>query len=171
VITPLPVKLLAFINALITSKVTANKSENINLSPVVIDNTSRVVLRWNLLAPRPLDLDIYALNTLTRERVYYSAKTSPSGQLKLDVDNMSTGPETITISASAVDPIQIFVRSYNKLIPIMNSGAQVDIYRGNNLVKSLKVPIVAGSEASQGWELGLYNPKDGTLAATNKLLA
>lgn len=65
----------------------------------------------------------------------------------LDTDDTTSGPETVTIKSNAVDNYKIFVRNYNKVVPIMNTDAQIDIYRDNSLVYTAKVPIIPGSES------------------------
>jgi stress response protein SCP2 len=140
------------------------------LSSSSTDNKTRVVLTWVLAVPRPVDLDLYVINiNNTNEKVFHSIKRSPSGQLVLDVDNLQSGPETVTIRQDATDNFQIVVRSYNKVNPITISGAVVDIYRGNNLVKSIPVPNIQGEKAP-GWDVGFYNARDGTLTLNNKLI-
>jgi hypothetical protein len=161
----------SFISATTSAKVSGDTVTDIILVPSSTDNKTRVVLKWVLAAPRPVDLDLYVVNlNNTSERVYYLAKRSPSGQIVLDVDNVQSGPETVTIRQDATDNFQIAVKNYNKAIPLTQSGAVIDIYRGNNLVKSIPVPSTPGDNAA-GWDVAIYNSKDGTLTANNKLVA
>jgi len=111
------------------------------------------------------------VNTRTKERVYYLAKTSASGQLVLDVDSLLMGPETVTIRTDANDSFEIQVRRYNRVATFIQSGAVVDVYRGNNLVQSIAVPAPTGSELLNTWKVGTYNAKDGSFIATNQLSA
>jgi hypothetical protein len=159
-----------FISATLVTQVNGATRENLVLSPKVIDNTSRVVLKWNLVNPKHLDIDIYVTNVnKVKEIAYYLSQKSPSGQLILDTDSKESGPETITIRKDTTDPLQIIVKNYNKVIPLIQSGAEVDIYRGNNLVKSVQIPNTPGKEASVVWDIGVYNPKDGTFTLNNLL--
>jgi hypothetical protein len=160
-----------FIDAVQNISVTGNHNENIILTPLVVDKTGRVVLHWNLITPRALDLDIMVVNRRTKERVYYLAKTSASGQLVLDVDSLMTGPETVTIRTDASDQFDIQVRRYNRVATFIQSGAVVDVYRGNNLIQSIAVPAPTGSELLNTWKVGTYNAADGSFIATNTLSA
>jgi hypothetical protein len=147
-------------------------NQNVFLAPIVKDTTGRIVLKWNVLTPRPLDLDLYALNTRNKERVYYLSKRSTSGQLVLDVDDLKgEGPETVTVSKEAIDRIQIFVRNYNKVVPLSGSGAEVAVYRGNERLAQIVVPAGnPGEENYNTWDLGIYDSKAGTFQTNNKIM-
>jgi stress response protein SCP2 len=160
-----------FISATLVTRVSVDIREDLILAPSVTDLTTRIVLKWNLASPRPVDLDMYVANLNNKdEKVYYLAKRSPSGKLVLDVDNVQNGPETVTISKDSVDIFQIAVKNYNNAVPLIRSGAEVDIYRGNNLVKSIQVPMGPEHEAKAGWDIGIYNAKDGTFTLNNRLI-
>jgi hypothetical protein len=160
-----------FITAQLQINLTGDDKENLILAPVVHDTTGRVVLKWNHFNPRPVDLDLYAINQRNKERVYYLAKRSTSGQLVLDVDNLVEGPETVTVRQDATDNIQIFVRNYNKAHPLNASEAEVDIYRGNDRIAKINVPVVAGQEGMNTWDIGTYNAGTGAWTEHNVLSA
>jgi hypothetical protein len=167
-----------FINASIDAAISANDREDIFLSPVVTDQTTRIVLKWNELSPM-IDLDIYGVNTKdNNDRVWWKSKNSPSGKMTLDVDNVKSGPETITVKSDAKDTIQILVSRFDSpntpasvlatKTPITGTGATISIYRGNQQVAAIAVP---SSGAGRGWEVGTYNPADGSFVLSNKIIA
>jgi hypothetical protein len=160
-----------FITGEHTSDISADSQHDIFLSPIVKDLTARVVLKWKLVTPgRALDLDLYALNKKNGDRVYYLAKKSKTGQLILDVDNVKNGPETVTIAEATKDKVQIFVRNYNKIKTLAESGAEVAIYRGNQQIASLQVPTGDNDAAKTTWDIGNYNGATGEFELTNKLI-
>ncbi len=119
---------------------------NASMSPITPEGIYRVVLRWG---ETPGDLDSH-LNAVTtggsREHIYYSDKYGTSGNLDWD-DTTSYGPETITVTdfeylqnGFTYSVHDYTNRSSSSSTELSYSGAYVDVYKGDVLIRRYYVP-------------------------------
>ncbi|MBY0025532.1 cell wall-binding repeat-containing protein [Priestia aryabhattai] len=125
------------------------KNQDVNISPVLNNLETRVVLKWN---ETPKDLDSHltgSSNGEERFHVFYNSKEYYEGDTlmaKLDRDDRdSFGPETITIHKQNNGVYRYSVHDYSNKdadnsYELSNSGAVVEVYKGNYLVKTFNVP-------------------------------
>ena len=121
------------------------------MSPTGTSFVWRAVLSWGA---SPNDLDSHLTGPLTgsssRFHVYYSSGSrgslTASPFALLDIDVMSGyGPETITIAQQIAGTYRYYVYKYSSSgsdIPV--SGARVDLYQGNTLVRQFYPPNQTG---------------------------
>lgn len=108
----------------------------------------RVVLSWGA-NPRDLDSHLTGPQTGTTSRfhIYYSNKgsltSSPFAQLDYDITS-GNGPETVTIAQQIAGVYRYYVYKYSGTGDIQTSGARVDLYQGNTLVRQFYPPQQAG---------------------------
>ena len=111
--------------------------KNFAIMPVVTDTNYRIKLSWGA-QPNDLDLHVAMPNG---EQVYYSRKSSSDGSVVLDVDMTSRfGPETITIKKQLAGVYKIFVYNYSGSPSITVSTAKLEVYKGNQVVKTFLIP-------------------------------
>jgi hypothetical protein len=109
------------------------------LSPTGTGFTWRIVLSWGA-EPRDLDSYLSGPQAGSGSRfvvAYYqrgSLTANPFAQLDVDVTT-GFGPETITIAQQIAGTYRYFVNRFSGTGSISTSGARVDLYRGNNLVR------------------------------------
>ncbi|MBM3307709.1 MAG: carboxypeptidase regulatory-like domain-containing protein [Candidatus Eisenbacteria bacterium] len=119
----------------------------------------RFILSWGE-HPADLDSHLWVPSGDGYWHVYYANSGSLVGPpyAQLDVDDVTSyGPETITVRKHGVDnrtedfypgEYVYAVRHYSGQLSIPESGAQVRIYRGNTLVRTINAPQ---GTASTGW--------------------
>jgi hypothetical protein len=140
-------------------------TQNVNsaLSPLLQEGQTRVVLTWGA---EPSDLDSHLtgpiLNSAERFHVFYgdpcypfdsctfdndgNTIPGPNTDAVLDHDDVSSfGPETTTIARQNSGVYKFFVHDFTNggdpnSTALSNSGAQVKVYQGNNLVATFNVP-------------------------------
>jgi hypothetical protein len=118
------------------------------LSPVGTNVAWRVVLSWGA---SPTDLDSHLTGPVpgsdTRFHVYFSSKgsvtASPFARLDVDVTT-GFGPETITMSQQFPGVYRYYVYQWSSGGSIPQSGARVDVYQGNTLVRQFFPPQGSG---------------------------
>jgi hypothetical protein len=137
-----------------TSEVNASVSQSTQTAPTIFllplasDLAWRVVLSWGA---NPQDLDAYLAGPnpsgVGRFQIAYfsvgSLTTSPFAQLDIDVQT-GFGPETITIGRQSPGVYRFFVNRFDGTGSIGTSGARVDLYRGNTLVRQFFPPTSNG---------------------------
>lgn len=133
----------------------------------------RIVLTWGT---RPYDLDSHLRGPAGNGQfhVYYSNKTSVGADGKLadlDVDDTSSyGPETVTVySMDEGGTFSYYVhdftnRAYGGSVDMSNSGAQVKVYRGSELLATYNIPT---SKAGTVWHVFNYNADTHKLTSVN----
>ncbi len=147
--------------------------DNIPLSKTVSENTYRIVLRWGA-TPRDLDSHFRATALDGSDvHVYYSHKRSDVADLDVD-DTSSYGPETITIyDISKVANVKYAVHNYTNRYSnsgdstagnLSKSGAYVQVYKGNRLIRRFNVPAGEGTL----WTVFAIN-SNGTITGINSL--
>eukprot|EP01038_Epipyxis_sp_PR26KG_P004797 gene4797-6724_t len=99
-------------------------------------NEWRVVLSWNA---KPADLDLYCATSFEPKRIYFAkkniggSKSAEKGMIELDVDvRNGNGPETITFTPNATKKYRFCVHNYSNEIPIFESGAKIELFRGSD---------------------------------------
>lgn len=127
-----------------------NYNQDATITPILLAGETRIVLTWGYT---PTDLDSHLTGPISgsssRFHVYFRDKGSStfSPYTELDVDDMmSYGPETITIYQQFDGVYRYSVHDYTNIdssssIALSNSGAQVKVYRGSNLVATFNVPV------------------------------
>lgn len=130
---------------------TSTGSQNGVISPILSPDQTRIVLTWG---PSPTDLDSHLTGPLsdgTRFHLFYPYADANSGTLwpavHLDLDDVTSfGPETTTVLQQIDGVYRFSVHDYSNRFSttseaMSNSGAQVRIYRGSDLVASFNVPL------------------------------
>jgi hypothetical protein len=132
----------------------ANGGQNFSIAPVGAGNLTRIVLTWGL---SPSDLDSHLTGPAVgggRFHVYYGDDVYESGSttyVALDVDDVTSyGPETISIYEQLAGTYRYSVHDFSNRnstssSALANSGAQVRVFRGANLVATFNVPAGAGT--------------------------
>jgi len=130
-------------------------SQNGTITPLLSSGETRIILTWG---DTPYDLDSHLTGPLldgTRFHMYFPLADANSGStwpeyVKLDLDDTSSyGPETTTIYSQISGVYRFSIhdfsnRSLSDSNALSNSGAQVRVYRGSNLVASFNVPSNTG---------------------------
>ena len=144
--------------------------QNGSITPVLAADQVRVVLTWGEL---PRDLDSHMFGPAPdgeRFWTYYSTQECYyNGELlvALDVDDVSSyGPETTTIYTPVNGIYEFFVHDYSNggngtSLALVNSQAKVEVYVGNALVDTYRVPI-SNTHARQ-WHVCNIQILDGTI--------
>ena len=132
------------------------------------DSQIRIVLTWGA-TPRDLDSHMIGYTSDgTQQHMYFSNKVikNSKGEIEfnLDVDDTSSyGPETTTIYCPNDEDYQFFVYNYthNNAQELMNSGAQVTVYKGNSSTPwyTFYVP----EEEGYTWNVFTYEGETGML--------
>lgn len=120
--------------------------QNCSLSRELASNEYRVVMTWG---QKPSDLDSHLLGTSSNGvnyHVYWNTQ-DPSGihnEAKLDVDDRSSyGPETTTFTVTTNSTYIFYVYDFSNgggSKVLCNSGAKVQVYRGNEHLQTFTVP-------------------------------
>lgn len=120
------------------------ENQNGVMNPIGSSEIYRAILTWGW---NPRDLDAHLMGRLSDEstfEVYYSHRDQKDGSVKvasLDVDDTDgNGHETITISPTTDAPYGYYVYLYYGTGSLATSNAQVELYKGNKLIKVYNVP-------------------------------
>ncbi|MEB3518039.1 carboxypeptidase regulatory-like domain-containing protein [Bifidobacterium breve] len=132
------------------------------LNPPTTSTTEwRAILTWG---ERPRDEDSHLIgNTPTGAyHVFYADKEAYDANDKrvawLDVDDTTSyGPETLTFDVSDAGTYSYYVHNYSAEAPLNTSGAEVRLYRGDQLVKTYNIPADWGDQNI--WQV--FSIKDG----------
>ena len=112
-------------------------AKNLAIMPVVTDTNYRFKLTWGA---QPNDLDLHVVKP-GGEEIYYGYKKSSDNNVVLDVDmRNSFGPETISINKQENGVYKVFVYNYSGAPSITVSSAKLEVYKGNELIKTFVVP-------------------------------
>ncbi|MFH1422137.1 MAG: carboxypeptidase regulatory-like domain-containing protein [Planctomycetota bacterium] len=127
--------------------------QDASISPIIPEGETRIVLTWGAT---PSDLDSHLTcpvsGSIERFHIYYANKgsidTSPYVALDLD-DITSYGPETTTIYQQIDGIYRFSIHDYSNKYSassyaLSNSGAQIRVYRGENLIANFSVPSNQG---------------------------
>jgi len=129
----------------------ATANQNATISPVMSSGETRIVLTWGVT---PSDLDSHLTGPTpddSRFHIFYWQKTyAYSGLTYADLDRddvTSYGPETTTIYHQLPGVYRFSVHDYTNRsssysTALSNSGAQVRVYRGDNLIATFNVPAI-----------------------------
>lgn len=127
---------------------------NQTLTPPVAEGETRIILNWGSV---PADLDSHLTGPTKddgRFHVWYWQQNFFEDGVRkanLDVDDTSSyGPETITISKQNAGKYRYSIHDYTNRrsqdsSALGLSGATVQVYQGNNLVKTFAVPNQPGT--------------------------
>ena len=118
--------------------------------PTGSSTTYKAILTWG---EKPRDEDSHLIgNTPTGAyHVYYSSKEAYDADGKrvawLDVDDTTSyGPETLTFDVSDSGTYSYYVHNYSAEAPLNTSGAEVRLYRGDQLVRTYNIPANWGDQ-------------------------
>jgi len=132
----------------------ANGGQNFSIAPVGAGDLWRIVLTWG---QNPSDLDSHLTGPAVgggRFHVFYFDDVYEVGgvtYVALDVDDVTSfGPETISIYEQVAGTYRYSVHDYSNRsstssTALANSGAQVRVFRGADLVATFNVPAGAGT--------------------------
>jgi len=129
--------------------------QNGSVTPIIPAGQTRIILTWG---ENPWDLDSHLTGPLpdgSRFHLYYPYAETNAGSpwpqyAKLDLDDVTSyGPETTTIYQQINGVYRFSVHDYtnrhsSSSYALSNSGAQVRVYRGSNLVATFNVPANQG---------------------------
>lgn len=130
-------------------------NQNGSVTPIIPAGQTRIILTWG---ENPWDLDSHLTGPLpdgSRFHLYYPYAETNAGSpwpeyVKLDLDDViSYGPETTTIYQQINGVYRFSVHDYTNLYSsssyaLSNSGAQIRVYRGSNLIATFNVPANRG---------------------------
>lgn len=122
------------------------ENQDFTMSPTMESGEFRIVLRW-VNAPSDLDSHYNAVTTDGyRDHVYYANRDGYSANLDRD-DTDYDGPETITVTdfdlldGGFTYSVHDYTnRSSTSSTVLSNSGAYVEVYRGETLLRTYYVP-------------------------------
>lgn len=140
---------------ILTGNGTTTTGQDLAMSPIGSALGMRIILTWG---STPSDLDAHLTGPTTgsnRFHVYYPTSARGSCTFSpnacLDVDDVSSfGPETITISSFGTGVYRYYVHDYTTFssstsTALGSSGARVDVYFNNALLRTFFVPAGAGT--------------------------
>jgi len=135
-------------------------------SPELSDGEHRLVLNWDTKT----DLDIYALQ-MDKEtdeivcKTWFNNKDGCSG-VKLDIEAMGTGPETITWNDAAMDNYRykLYVQDGGNRETVAGTRARISLY-GSGSDYVAKMQVVDGDSGEPWWEIGTFEPSLGHLSS------
>lgn len=127
-------------------------NQNMSISPTLKSDEYRIVLTWG---ERPWDLDSHLYVTKQGEELYHVSYWNmvhyEDGEIvaQLDIDDTwSEGPETITVTVVVDKELSYhyYVHDYtngsnSSSTELSLSGASVQVYNGERLIKSYTVPM------------------------------
>lgn len=137
-------------------------AQNATVTPMLVPGEIRIVLTWGAT---PSDLDSHLTGPLpdgSRFHMYYPLKGSSSPwpeYVNLDLDDVTSyGPETTMIIQQIPGIYRYSVHDYTNRYSgsstaLSNSGAQVRVYWGSDLVASFPVPTGQGGTLWTVFEL------------------
>lgn len=144
-------------------------SQDVTISPILTEGTYRIVLTWG---ENPRDLDSHVTGTLSNGNnfhVYYMNKFEYDGDVEvcnLDVDDITSyGPETITLIPTTTDSYYYYIHHYAGSESIATSNAQINLYNGDQLVRTFHAPTNQGTEIF--WNV--FAIKNGELIVNNTI--
>jgi hypothetical protein len=152
---------------------TLTGNQNVAVTPVLSAGETRIVLTWGAT---PSDLDSHLTGPLpdgSRFHMYYpySGNYSPWPEfVTLDLDDVTSyGPETTTILQQNEGVYRFSVHDYSNggstsSTALTNSGAQVRVYRGSNLIATFNVP---SNQAGTLWTV--FELNGNTITPVNSL--
>lgn len=155
----------------------ASSEVQASLSPADQDigqgTNMRIVLTWGEM---PYDLDSHLLGRNSdgsRYHIYYSDRYAYENNQELANldrdDTNSYGPETVTINTLHSGVYSYYVhdftnRSYSLSSEMSNSGAKVDVYIGNTLVRTFNIPV---NKIGTLWHVFDYDADTNRITAKN----
>jgi hypothetical protein len=141
---------------------TTTGDQDATITPILASGETRIVLTWG---QTPYDLDSHMTGPApdnTRFHTYYIYETYAYGgttyaNLDLD-DTTSYGPETTTIYQQLTGVYRYSVHDYSNRdssssTALSNSGANIRVYRGSDLVATFNVPTGQGGTLWTVFEL------------------
>ncbi len=141
-----------------------------SVSNGLISGELRIVLKWG---QSPRDLDSHLTGTMNGGiHVYYrnkKANVNGSKLADLDLDDTTSyGPETVTIHMADSGTFRYSVHNYSNRNSyssnaLAKSGAQVEVYQGNDCIATYHVPNMAGTV----WTV--FDFKDGVITPVNTM--
>ena len=144
------------------------------ISSELNSNEYRIVLTWG---EKPWDLDSHLYVTKQGEELYHvcfwNETYFENGEIiaQLDIDDrLSEGPETITVTVAVDKELKYlyYVHDYSNGKPgsteLSLSGAKVQVYNGERLIKSYVVPI---NEVGTRWDV--FEITEGKLVDINTI--
>ena len=144
-------------------------SQDISISPVISDSTYRVVLTWN---DNPSDLDSHLFGKVNGKydyHIYYNEQSESDGEkiiANLDRDDTDgNGPETTVFETLPNGEYDYYIDWYSGLGTWSSSGGKIDIYSGNDLIKTLNVPNADHQNGS--WKV--FSVKNGVFTVYNTI--
>lgn len=147
-------------------------SQDAALSPILGDSELRIVLTWG---ENPRDLDSHLVGPKANGdgnfHIYYSKKTYSSGDMlyaDLDLDDTTSfGPETTTLHETSNGMYYFYVHHYAGSQSISTSGAQVKVYKDEQLVATYNAPTDQGTD--KYWNVFTYDPSTGSITTVNTI--
>lgn len=146
-----------FINGKFNIEVLDETTRQLPLNPIEIgvEYSYRIVLTWG---EKPRDLDSYLVDNNLNTTLYYANKNIYENEEKtaeLDYDKMNGfGPETVTIyKANENSSYEYYIKDYTISGELYSSSAVVQVYKGNELVKTINVPSDAGNYGKNKWNV------------------
>ena len=136
-----------YVASVLNIYISKNTAENQNgvMNPIGSTDTYRIVLQWG---ENPGDLDSHVIGKLSNQsnfHVYYNNRNVMDGNSKvasLGVDDTNGfGNETITLIPTTDAPYSYYVYKYAGTGELIDSNAQVKLYKGNQLIKVYNVPV------------------------------
>ncbi len=137
-----------------------------------IDSDWRFVLTW-LETPRDLDSHLVTPEIDgTAYHVYYGNRGSlveaPFDSLDVD-DVTSFGPETMTVTQMYPGTYHYFIYNYSGEVGLPGCGAQVAIYKDNQLLTTVTIPY-EGVETHEYWNVATFD-NTGEITIINQIQA
>jgi PKD repeat protein len=141
----------------------------ISLSPTLASGQYRFVLTWG---ETPYDIDSHLKTPVIEGAAYHifygdqgSATSPPYAILDID-DQVSFGPETITIYELKTGEYHYYIHNYSQSPDITTSNAVVQIYNDNGLMQTLQVPT---SGSGLYWDVCTLNGSNGNISVINQI--
>ncbi|MBR1685916.1 MAG: hypothetical protein IJ708_12355, partial [Clostridia bacterium] len=122
--------------------------QNHAMIPIATGNEYRIKLTWGQ-NPRDLDSHLQGKDSVGNSyHVYYGDKNAyDNGVLicNLDVDDTNgEGPENVTFTIVNTAPYYYYIHHYAGSSNISASGAKIEVYQGNALIRTFNVPTGLG---------------------------
>ncbi|KHD34560.1 hypothetical protein NL50_16645 [Clostridium acetobutylicum] len=145
--------------SIIANEANESVQQNTALVPIRNDEKYSIVLTWGAV---PRDLDSHLTGTTADGTIlhvnYNTKKAYDNGKevASLDVDDQSSyGPETVTLDADGTGTYKYSVFDYSDQSSttsnlMSNSGAKVNVYKGNQLVKTY---TISPNEVGDVWNV------------------